>query len=91
MRKYFIVKRKFREINLEFREIQLFYFREIQKNYVKISCFAKFLKCCFAATQPVTSFEHYRFIRQFLLQFVLAFILGTIYRPAAATRVLLKI
>ena len=25
-------------------------FREIQTNVVKISCFAKFLKCCFAAT-----------------------------------------
>ena len=34
----------------EFRENQRFYFRDIKNNFVKISCFAKFLKCCFAAT-----------------------------------------
>ena len=49
--------RIFREINLEFREnftiLNYFIFtkfRETQNNFAKISCSAKFLKCCFAAT-----------------------------------------
>ena len=42
---------KFREIDMEFCENQRFYFCEIQNNFDKILYLAKFLKCCFAATQ----------------------------------------
>ena len=72
--------RKFREINLEFREIywefrenQQFYFREIPNNFVQILCFAKFEKCCFAATlaavlkKPELFFASARFLRALLL------------------------
>ena len=40
----------FREIIFNFREILSFYFREIQNNFIKISCFAKFWKGRLVAT-----------------------------------------
>ena len=33
------------------------YFREIQINFVNISCFAKFWKCCFAATLSLSNIQ----------------------------------
>ena len=48
-----IVNFVFFEIFLEFREIYDFIFAKFRKsqiNFVKISCFARFLKCCFTAT-----------------------------------------
>ena len=53
---------KFYEIDWEFQEnfAKIIYFifvkfREIQNNFVEISCFAKFLKCCFVATLHLLS------------------------------------
>ena len=45
------ISRKFLENILT----NLCYFREIQNNFVKISCFAKFQKCCFAVTLNAAS------------------------------------
>ena len=52
-----IVNFVFFEIFLEFREIYDFIFAKFRKsqiNFVKISCFARFLKCCFTATLCAT-------------------------------------
>ena len=37
------------------RKSTILKFRKAQNNFVKISCFAKFWNCCFAATLPTTS------------------------------------
>ena len=62
-RKYFITFANiyvwFREIIENFAKISrkstILKFRKAQNNFVKISCFAKFWNCCFAATLPTTS------------------------------------
>ena len=40
-----------------FSENLWIYFREIQINFVNISCFAKFWKCCFAATLSLSNIQ----------------------------------
>ena len=46
-------RENFAQFKCEFRKNLWFYFREIQNNFVQISCWAKFWKCCFAATLVV--------------------------------------